>query len=143
LGMRAFAPMRQPIGPLRLVFRGFVAISKMNFRESFLMKLRVGFEMHYEFPQPTPMIMVLGTHFSRASDIVVPDYLTTTATLPIATYRDLFRHWCSRILAPAGTLRLFGDGVVRDSGRPDAVVPSAQQHAVEALPAETIGYLLG
>jgi hypothetical protein len=34
--------------------------------------------MHYEFPQPTPMIMVLGTHFTRASDVIVPDYLTRT-----------------------------------------------------------------
>jgi hypothetical protein len=47
------------------------------------MKLRVGFEMHYEFPQPTPMIMVLGTHFTRASDLVVPDYLTISPSVPI------------------------------------------------------------
>jgi hypothetical protein len=38
----------------------------------------VGYELLYDFPQPTPLIMVLGTHFSRASDIIVPDRLTTT-----------------------------------------------------------------
>jgi transglutaminase-like putative cysteine protease len=108
-----------------------------------LIKIRVGYELIYDLPQPTPMIMVLGTHFTRASDLVVPDYLTTTPTLPIALYRDLFGNWCSRILAPAGTLRLFGDGVVRDSGLPDVVAPSAPQHAVEDLPADTIVYLLG
>jgi len=108
-----------------------------------LIKIRVGYELIYNLPQPTPMIMVLGTHFSRASDIVVPDYLTTTPALPVAPYRDLFGNWCSRILAPAGKLRLFGDGVVRDSGLPDVVAPSAPQHAVEDLPAETIAYLLG
>ena len=32
------------------------------------MKIRVGFEMIYDFPQPTPLITVLGTHFARASD---------------------------------------------------------------------------
>jgi hypothetical protein len=32
------------------------------------MKLRVGFEMLYEFPQPTPMIMVLARNF-RAPQI--------------------------------------------------------------------------
>jgi hypothetical protein len=36
------------------------------------MKIRIGFEMLYDFPQPTPMIMVLGTHFTSASDIIVP-----------------------------------------------------------------------
>ena len=108
-----------------------------------MIKIRVGYELIYELTQPTPMIMVLGIHFTRASDIVVPDYLTTTPSLPITPYRDLFGNWCSRILAPAGTLRLSGDGVVRDSGLPDVAAPSAPQHAVEDLPAETIAYLLG
>lgn len=61
------------------------------------MKLRVGFEMLYEFPQPTPMIMVLGTHFTRASDVIAPDLLTTSPSVAITPYRDLFGNWCSRI----------------------------------------------
>jgi hypothetical protein len=65
------------------------------------MKIRVGFEMLYEFPQPTPMIMVLGTHFTRASDIIVPDHLTTSPYVPIEPYRDVFGNWCSRIVAPS------------------------------------------
>jgi len=108
-----------------------------------LIKIRVGYELIYDLPQPTPMIMVLGTHYSRASDVVVPDYLTTTPSIPITQYRDLFGNWCSRIMAPAGRLRLSGDGVVRDSGLPDVVAPAAPQHAVEDLPSDTIGYLLG
>jgi hypothetical protein len=42
----------------------------------FRMKIRIGFEMIYDFPQPTPLIALVGTHFTRASDILVPDYLT-------------------------------------------------------------------
>lgn len=108
-----------------------------------MIKIRVGYELIYDLPQPTPMIMVLGTHFSRASDIVVPDYLTTTPSLPIEAYRDLFGNWCSRILAPPGQLRLSGDGIVRDSGLTDIIAPDAPQHAVEDLPADTLGFLLG
>src|SRR5690349_5923643 len=33
--------------------------------------------------------------------------------------------------------------IVRDRGLPDAIVPSAVQHAVEDLPPDTIVYLLG
>src|SRR5258706_705719 len=87
--------------------------------------------------------MVLGFHFTRASAIVVPDYLPPPPPLPITPYRDMFGNWCSRIVAPAGGLRLSGDGVVRDSGLPDVVAPSGPQHAVENLPPETIAYLLG
>jgi peptide/nickel transport system ATP-binding protein len=32
------------------------------------MKIRVGFEMIYDFPQPKPLITALGTRFARASD---------------------------------------------------------------------------
>ena len=107
------------------------------------MKIRVGYEMLYEFPQQTPVIMVLGTHFTRASDVVVPDFLTTSPSVPITPYRDSFGNWCSRIVAPAGTMRLTGDGIVRDSGLPDPVFADACQHAVEDLPSDTLLYLLG
>ena len=107
------------------------------------MKIRVGYELIYDFPQSTPVIMVLGTHFTRASDVIVPDYLTTSPSVPISPYRDVFGNWCSRIVAPAGRMRLSADGVVRDTGLPDVVAPSASQHAVEDLPPETLIFLLG
>ena len=107
------------------------------------MKIRVGYELIYDFPQPTPMIVVLGTHFSRASDVVVPDFLTTSPAVPISPYRDGFGNWCSRFVAPAGQMRLSGDGTVRDSGVPDVVAPSAPQQAIDELPDETIVFLLG
>ena len=53
-----------------------------------MIKIRIGYELLYDFPQPTPLMMVLGTHFSRASDIVVPDDLTTT---PLRDDRALSR----------------------------------------------------
>ena len=107
------------------------------------MKIRVGYELVYDFPQPTPVILVLGMHFTRASDVITPDYLTTDPAVPVQPYRDTFGNWCSRILAPAGRIRFSADGLVRDSGLPDAIDLSAQQHAVEDLPADTIVYLLG
>src|ERR1700746_1265115 len=94
---------------------------------AFRMKIRIGFEMLYDFPRPTPMIMVLGTHFTRASDVIVPDFLTTSPAVEITPYRDMFGNWCTRMVAPAGRVRLAADGVVRDSGLPDPVFASASQ----------------
>jgi transglutaminase-like putative cysteine protease len=107
------------------------------------MKIRVGYELVYDFPQSTPVLMVLGVHFSRASDVIVPDFVATDPAVPVVAYRDGFGNWCSRIVAPPGLMRLSGDGIVRDTGLPDAVVPSAPQHAVEDLPSETLVFLLG
>jgi transglutaminase-like putative cysteine protease len=107
------------------------------------MKIRIGCELIYDLPQPTPMILILGSHFSRASDVVVPDYLTASPAVPIAFYRDSFGNWCNRLTAPTGRITLTSDGVMRDTGVPDPVVPSARQMAVEDLPAETLLFLLG
>lgn len=107
------------------------------------MQLHVGYELVYHCPQPTPIILLVNIHYSRASDIVTADFLTTDPSVPIAAYRDAFGNWCSRIVAPAGRIRLRSSTVIRDSGEPDVVVASAQQHAVEDLPEETLVYLLG
>src|ERR1700727_3712593 len=105
------------------------------------MKIRVGFEMIYDFPQPAPIVTVLGTHCTRASDIIVPDHLTTSPSVPITPYRDGFGNWCSRFVAPAGRMRLAADGTVRERGLPDVMVPHPAQHAVEDLPARPLGYV--
>jgi len=35
-------------------------------------QIRLGYALDYEFPQPTPMILTLNVHYSRASDLVQP-----------------------------------------------------------------------
>jgi transglutaminase-like putative cysteine protease len=107
------------------------------------MQIRVGYELIYECPQPTPMILTLNIHYSRASDLIVPDYLTTEPSLPIAGYRDAFGNWCARIVAPPGRIRIASTAVVRDTGLPDKIDPWAQGHLVQDLPEETLVFLLG
>ena len=107
------------------------------------MQIRVGYELIYDCPQPTPMILTLNIHFTRVSDIVVPDHLVTSPPIPITGYRDGFGNWCSRIVAPTGQIRLSANAIVNDTGEPDVVAPSAQQIPVADLPEETLVFLLG
>jgi transglutaminase-like putative cysteine protease len=107
------------------------------------MQLRAGYELIYNFPQPTPIILVVNIHYSRASDIVVPDRLTAEPFILITGYRDGFGNWCHRALAPAGRVRLTADCVIRDSGQPDEVVAAAGQDSVQDLPEENLVFLLG
>jgi transglutaminase-like putative cysteine protease len=107
------------------------------------MQIRVGCELTYNSSQPTPMILALNVHYSRASDLAIPDYVVLNPPVPITAYRDGFGNWCSRLVAPAGEMRIRTDGLVNDSGLPEPVDPNAWQHAVEDLPAETLVYLLG
>jgi transglutaminase-like putative cysteine protease len=105
--------------------------------------IRVGYELIYDFPQPTPMMLVLHIHYSRASDIVVPDHVTTNPSIPLAAYRDGFGNWCTRLVAPKGHVRIASTAVVRDSGELDIVAPSAPQYSIQDLPEEALVFLLG
>src|SRR5580658_693045 len=105
-------------------------------------QLRVGFEIIYNFYQPTPLILVVNIHDSRASDIIVRDNLTTVPSVPVSAYIDAFGNQCNRVLAPPGRLTLMADAVIKDNG-PDRVPIGVSQDAVENLPEDTLMYLLG
>lgn len=107
------------------------------------MQIRVGFEMVYECPQPTPMILNLHVHHTRVSDLIGRDDLLFSPSIPTVAYRDSFGNWCTRIVAPQGSLRIRADAVVNDSGAPDEIAPQAQQIPVRDLPEETLLFLLG
>jgi transglutaminase-like putative cysteine protease len=113
------------------------------FTKETTLQIRLGYELNYYFPQPTPMILALSIHYSRASDIIIPDYLTTDPSVPIRGYRDGFGNWCTRIVAPSGRIQIKTDALIRDTGQPDIVVPDAWQHPVEDLPEEALVFLLG
>ena len=106
-------------------------------------KIRVGYEVAYQSPQPTPMVLTLRVHPSRAADLVTPDLIVATPPIAIGEYHDSFGNICSRIVAPAGRLTLSTEAIVRDNGETDVVAPSAGECAIADLPADTLLFLLG
>jgi len=107
------------------------------------MQIRLGYELVYDCPQPTPMLLMLNIHYTRVSDMVEPDHLVTSPSIPIRAYRDGFGNWCNRIVARTGRTRLSANGIVNDTGAPDVVAIEAHQHAVEDLPDDALVFLLG
>ena len=107
------------------------------------MKIRAGYEISYDCPQPTPMILALSVHPSRLADLMTEDRLRLDPQLPANTYNDSFGNFCHVISAPAGRLTLSTDFLVHDNGEPDAAARQAEQYALEDLPVEALIYLLG
>jgi transglutaminase-like putative cysteine protease len=107
------------------------------------LQIQIGYELTYDFPQPTPLILALNVHYSRASDVVVPDHMRCQPPVPISGYRDGFGNWCNRLTAPSGRFVISASGLVNDSGELDPQCSAAQQHTVQALPEETLVFLLG
>jgi transglutaminase-like putative cysteine protease len=107
------------------------------------MQIRFGYELLFRCPQPTPMILTLHAHYTRSSDLVRRDDMLTDPCVPLTLYRDGFGNWCTRLVAPAGQIRVTTDALIRDTGARDPVVPDAPQLPVESLPEEVLVYLLG
>lgn len=107
------------------------------------MNIRIGYAMEFDCPQPTPMIFNLNVHSSRVSDLLTRDDMTFTPSIPSCAYRDSFGNWCTRVVAPAGRLRVSSDVTIHDTGTPDLVAPWAMQTPVQELPEEALLFLLG
>lgn len=106
------------------------------------MYIRVGCELIYDCPQPTPMLLTLNTHYSHAYEIVVPDRIIISPKTAITTYRDGFGNWLHRIVAPAGRTTISNAAIVHSTGLPEQADYSARQHPLPELPEETLVYLL-
>jgi transglutaminase-like putative cysteine protease len=89
------------------------------------------------------MILMLGVHPSRTTDLITPDRLQLTPPIAANAYTDGFGNICHVVHAPQGRLTLSTDFLIQDSGAPDDVAPGAEQHPLEKLPVETLVYLLG
>ncbi len=106
------------------------------------MEYRAGYELQYEFPNPTPVIAMLNVHFTRVAELQNPDHVLVNPSVYLTGYRDGFGNWCSRFLAPAGHVRITSDFVIRDNGLPEVTPVNLRQIPVESLPEEAIVFLL-
>ena len=107
------------------------------------MKICAGYQITYDCPQPTPMILQLSVHPSRVSDLLTWDRMRLDPPIIPNTYHDGFGNFCHVIRAPAGRLTMSANFLVQDKGEPDAIVPQAEQHDLGDLPVEVLIYLLG
>jgi transglutaminase-like putative cysteine protease len=107
------------------------------------MRIRAGYEINYQCPQPTPMLLALSVHPSRMPDIIAEHEIRFIPEVPSTDYLDGFGNVITRVIAPAGTFTMAADFLINDSGLPDPVHPDAIQHRVEDLPNDVLVYLLG
>lgn len=106
------------------------------------MFIRIGFEITIECSDKTPLILALLPHSSYDGRVIGSDKIRTEPPVPLEEYIDSFENRRTRLVAPAGQLTLWSDCIVEDHGQPDPYNWNARQHEVEALPTETLNYLM-
>jgi len=107
------------------------------------MLIRIGYEMAFDVPAPTSMLLALALRPERQADVRRPGGMRVEPDVPVRWFADGFGNRCARVVAPAGRFRIWDDLVVEDPGMPDEVAPDAPQLAVPDLPDDVLVYLLG
>jgi transglutaminase-like putative cysteine protease len=105
--------------------------------------LRLGYEIIFDVPAPTPMLLMLYAHPSVSHRLLAPETIHVEPQVRVTDYLDEFGNRVGRIIAPPGHVRIYSESVIEDSGEPDVSKPDAQQHRVEDLPPAVLPFLLG
>ena len=106
------------------------------------MRIRIGYDLIYNFAAPTPLVLLLSPHPSELYRLQKLDLPRTEPEVPIHEFRDGFGNISHRLVAPRGRMRLFSETIAEDSGLPEVGVPEAWEHPVEDLPDECLPFLL-
>jgi transglutaminase-like putative cysteine protease len=108
------------------------------------MKLRVGYQLVYSCPQPTPMLLMLNTHSSNVNAVLIADRLVVDPPVPMHQYYDSFGNLCSRLITPSeGHLSLSTEALLDVPDTHEVLPEDGTQHHVEELPNECLQFLLG
>ncbi len=106
------------------------------------MRIRIGHELVFEVPRPTPTLLMLYVHPDAAPALRRPERIEVEPAVPVDDFVDWFGNHAARIVAPAGTLRLRYDNEVEDGGRPEPVIDGLRLTPVAELPPECWRFLL-
>ena len=113
-----------------------------------IIRVRVGFELHFELNYPTPMLFVVEPTERPGQRILAVHkrvYSSAAPSLPLSatsSYHDAHGNVVWRMLAPAGRLEVAHDLLVEVSASPDPVLSWLPKTPVEELPGHVLHYLL-
>lgn len=107
------------------------------------MRIHVGCELKFLFPEPTALLLMLSLHPLRWPTVRQHELLQVEPRVPTFQYFDQNGNCCHRAVVPAGVVKFSNRAVVEDCGLPDLQVPDAPQINVQDLPQETLQFLLG
>ncbi|WP_231966762.1 hypothetical protein [Terriglobus roseus] len=117
------------------------------------MKIKSEFEIRFHIQKQTPIVAVLHVHPCVESKLLSADTLKVEqivaaneplepTLLHVSQYIDSFGNRCSRFVAPAEVICLYGSNVVEVSDTSDRQEEGLLQTPIEDLPDEALQFLL-
>ena len=102
------------------------------------MLIRAGFDIAFECPAQTSMLLQVNIHPSREGDMRSPDVITSDPQLAMSAYLDLFGNRVTRVEVPPGLVTFSNRFVIHDSGEPDEVPRDTELTPIGGLPDEAL-----
>src|SRR5271155_681604 len=96
--------------------------------------IEAGFDVAFECPAATPMILQLSIQPSRDADLLTPDRIVSDPFLPMRSYLDLFGNRVTRVEVPAGLVTFSGRFIIHDRGEPDETPPDVRTTPIATSP---------
>jgi transglutaminase-like putative cysteine protease len=106
------------------------------------MLIRIGYELVFDVPATTPMLLMLNVRPELAPRLRRPETIFTEPAIPVELFIDTFGNRAGRIEAPPGKLRITYDNVIEDSGLHEPKIDGARLHPIRELPPDCMPFLL-
>jgi transglutaminase-like putative cysteine protease len=106
------------------------------------MLIEAGFDIAFECPAQTPMLLQLRVHPSRDADLLTPDKINCDPILATRSYIDHFGNRVTRVEVPAGFVVFSNRFVIHDSGLPEETPPDVGMTPIADLPDDVLLFLL-
>ena len=98
------------------------------------MLIEAGYDIAFQCPAQTPMLLQLNVHPSRDADLLSPDTIKSDPPLLMRSYIDHFGNRVTRVEVPAVLVAFSIRFVVHDSGQPDEAPPDTEMTPIPGLP---------
>jgi transglutaminase-like putative cysteine protease len=106
------------------------------------MLIEAGFDIAFECPAQTPMLLQLSIHPSRDADLLTPDKINCDPILATRSYIDHFGNRVTRVEVPGGFVVFSNRFVIHDSGQPEDTPPDVDMTPIADLPDDVLLFLL-
>jgi transglutaminase-like putative cysteine protease len=106
------------------------------------MLIEAGYDITFQCPAQTPMLLQLNIHPTRVGDLRSPDIIYSDPSYAMRAYLDHYGNRVTRVEVPAGLVTFHNRFRIHDSGRPDEIPPDAELTPIARLPDEVLLYLV-
>lgn len=106
------------------------------------MHIRIGYELIFEVPQATAMLLMLYVHPATAHRLRQSERIAVAPFTAVEDFLDPFGNRAARVVAPPGQVQIRYDNVAEDSGLLEPSIAGLPLTAAASLPSECYPFLL-